>query len=86
VDGVLTVNIGTGQGYSVLDIIKTFSRVSGRDIPYQLADRRPGDIACCYADPAKAGRVLGWQASRTLEDMCRDSWRWQQANPSGYED
>ncbi|OHX14131.1 UDP-glucose 4-epimerase GalE [Chromobacterium sphagni] len=85
VDGVLTVNVGTGQGCSVLDMIKTFSRVSGRDIPYQLAERRAGDIACCYADPGKAERVLGWKAERTLEDMCRDSWRWQQANPRGYE-
>lgn len=84
VDGVLTLNLGTGQGYSVLDIVNTFSRVSGKPIPYIIAERRTGDIACCYADPNKAQSILGWQATRSLEDMCRDTWRWQQNNPDGF--
>ncbi len=76
--GVLTVNLGTGQGYSVLDVIHAFERASGRPVPYQCIARRPGDIAQCYADPAMALDVLGWRAERGLDDMCRDSWRWQQ--------
>jgi len=83
--GVEVVNLGTGTGYSVLDMVKTFEQVNGIKVPYELTDRRPGDIAACYADPAKAQRVLGWKAEKTLEDMCRDSWRWQVNNPQGYD-
>jgi UDP-glucose 4-epimerase len=82
--GIWTVNLGTGQGYSVLDIVKAFERASGRTIPYQVVARRPGDIAQCFADPTTAERELGWKASRGLEQMCADSWRWQSSNPDGY--
>lgn len=77
-------NLGTGQGYSVLDIIRAFQSESGKSIPYRIAPRRPGDIATCYADPSKAARDLGWNAKRGLSDMMRDAWRWQQMNPNGY--
>ena len=83
-DGIWTVNLGTGQGYSVLEIVKAFEAASGRDIPYQLVARRPGDVAQCYADPACAARELDWKATRGLEEMCADSWRWQSLNPDGY--
>lgn len=82
--GVEAVNLGTGIGYSVLDIKHAFERVNGLTIPYVMDPRRPGDIAACYADPAKAKALLGWTARRTLEDMCRDAWRWQRRNPNGY--
>ncbi len=82
--GIWTVNLGTGQGYSVLDIVKAFEKASGREIPYRIVDRRPGDVACCYADPAAAARELGWRAERGLDAMCADSWRWQRDNPDGY--
>lgn len=82
--GVVTYNLGTGQGYSVLDVVKAFEEASGQDVPYQITDRRPGDIASCYADPSKAEQELGWKAKRELLDMCRDSWRWQSQNPDGY--
>lgn len=82
--GLLTLNLGTGQGYSVLDVVKAFERASGRPIPYVLADRRPGDIAACYADPARAADLLGWRAERGIDAMCADSWRWQSENPNGY--
>lgn len=82
--GVVTYNLGTGQGYSVLDVVKAFEEASGQEIPYRITDRRPGDIASCYADPAKAEKELGWKARHTLLDMCRDSWRWQSQNPDGY--
>lgn len=78
--GVLTVNLGTGCGYSVLDMVRAFEAASGRPVPYTLAPRRPGDIAACYADPALAERLLGWKARRGIEDMCRDAWRWQCAD------
>ncbi len=78
-------NLGTGQGYSVLDLIHTFSETNDVDVPYQITDRREGDIAVCYADPTKAQQELGWIAEKTLVDMCRDSWRWQQNNPNGYQ-
>jgi UDP-glucose 4-epimerase len=81
-----TVNLGTGHGYSVLDVVKAFEKASGRKVPYRIAPRRPGDAAQCYADPALAREVLGWQATRTLDEMCADSWRWQSANPNGYRD
>jgi len=83
--GVVTYNLGTGQGYSVLDMIAAFSKVCGHEIPYKIEGRRPGDIDVCFADPSKAHRELGFVAKKTLEDMCADSWRWQTNNPSGYE-
>lgn len=77
-------NLGTGTGYSVLDMVNTFQKVNGVQIPYEIAPRRPGDIAICYADPAKSAEILGWHAEHTLADMCRDSWNWQSQNPMGY--
>ena len=82
--GLSIYNIGTGHGYSVLDVVKTFIRVNGVDIPYEIKPRRAGDIATCYCDPAKAERELGWKAQFGLEEMCRDSWNWQKNNPNGY--
>ena len=84
--GCEVFNLGTGTGYSVLDLVNTFERVNGIRIPYVIVDRRPGDVARCYADPTKAKELLGWQAEKTLDDMCRDSWRWQSNNPNGYRD
>lgn len=84
-DTVLTVNLGTGKGYSVLDMIKAFEKSSGTTIPYQITARRSGDIAECYADPSYAKEVLGWEAVKGIEEMCADSWRWQSKNPHGYE-
>ncbi len=78
------VNLGTGVGYSVLDVIGSFETASGRRVPYQLSPRRPGDVAACYADPTLAERLLGWRAQRDLAAMCRDHWRWQKQNPDGY--
>lgn len=83
-DGVLVYNLGTGIGYSVLDIVKGFEKAVGRPIPYVIKERRPGDIATCYADPSLAKTELGWEAVRSLEQMCADSWRWQKNNPEGY--
>lgn len=83
-EGVNIFNLGTGIGYSVLDIIHAFSRAVGHEIPYVIAPRRPGDIATCYSDPSKAERVLGWKAEKNLDDMCRDAWNWQTKNPEGY--
>ena len=80
----VTVNLGTGQGYSVLDVVKAFERASDRPVPYKIVDRRPGDIAACYADPSAAERVLGWKAERGIDQMCQDSWRWQSMNPQGF--
>ncbi len=82
--GAEVFNLGTGTGYSVLDLVNTFRRVNHIEIPYTIVERRPGDIAQCYADPSKAKRLLGWSAAKTLDDMCRDSWNWQSQNPSGY--
>jgi len=82
--GVLSVNLGTGIGISVLQMIDTFERVSGRRVPYEITDRRAGDVAACFADSALAREMLGWSAERGLEDMCRDAWRWQSNNPHGY--
>ncbi len=82
--GLLVCNLGTGQGYSVLEMVRAFERASGRPIPYDLVGRRPGDIAICYADPDKARALLGWSAERGLDDMVRDAWRWQSSNPNGY--
>jgi UDP-glucose 4-epimerase len=82
--GVNAYNLGTGKGYSVMDMIHTFEKVNGVDIPYEVIDRRPGDIAVSYADPTKARHELGWVAEKGLEDMLRDSWNWQQKNKNGY--
>ena len=84
--GVYIYNLGTGNGYSVLDVVKAFEKASGVTIPYQIKPRRPGDIATCYADPSKARDELGWTAEKNLNDMCADSWRWQKNNPNGYEE
>ena len=81
----VTYNLGTGKGYSVLDIVKAFEKASVREIPYKIVDRRPGDIEMCYADPTKAKKELGWKAKYGIEEMCEDSWRWQSKNPNGYE-
>ena len=83
--GSFTVNLGTGRGYSVLDVVKAYAAASGREVPYKLMPRRPGDVAACYADPTLARQVLGWQAQHGLERMCADSWRWQAMNPKGFE-
>jgi UDP-glucose 4-epimerase len=83
-EGVTTVNLGTGQGYSVLDVVQAFEKASGRTIPYEVAARRPGDIAACYADPTLALRLFGWQAGYGIDRMCADTWRWQSSNPDGY--
>jgi len=82
--GLLTTNLGTGRGYSVLEMVAAFARASERDVPYRIAPRRPGDVATCYADPARASELLGWQARRDLQAMCQDHWRWQYLNPEGY--
>ena len=82
--GVVTYNLGTGTGYSVLDVVKAFEKASGKEIPYEITDRRAGDIAINFADPSKAEKELGWKAEHDLVDMCRDSWRWQSQNPAGY--
>ncbi len=82
--GLVIYNLGTGNGYSVLDVVKAFEKASGKKIPYQLTDRRPGDVSETYADPSRAEAELGWKASRNLEDMCNDAWNWQKKNPHGY--
>lgn len=82
--GVVVYNLGTGSGYSVLEMVRAFADVSGRDVSYRIVGRRPGDIALCYADPAKAYRELGWRAELGLQEMCEDTWRWQLENPDGY--
>ena len=84
--GVKVYNLGTGIGYSVLDIVKAYEKACGKEIPYVIKDRRPGDIATCYANPTKAKEELGWEAKRGLLEMCEDSWRWQSNNPNGYEE
>ncbi len=83
--GVNIYNLGTGNGYSVLDMVKAFSKACGKEIPYSIKPRRAGDIAECYADPSKAAEELGWKAEKTLEEMCADSWRWQSQNPNGFQ-
>lgn len=85
VKGCEVYNLGTGKGYSVLDVVKAFEKASGIKINYRIAPRRAGDVACCYADATKAKEVLGWQAQYDIEDMCADSWRWQSQNPNGLE-
>ena len=83
-DSSFVVNLGTGQGYSVLDVVKAFETASGKPVPYELVARRPGDIAECFADPAAAAKLLGWQAEHGIERMCADHWRWQSQNPRGF--
>ncbi len=82
--GVAVFNLGTGQGYSVLEMVHAFSEAAGKEIPYRIVDRRPGDIAVCYADASKAKEQMGWQAERGIQEMCEDSWRFQVTNPDGY--
>ena len=82
--GCEVFNLGTGVGYSVLDMVRTFQEVNGVPIPYRIVDRRPGDLPVCYADPGKSAEKLGWKAEKNLRDMCRDSWNWQSRNPMGY--
>ena len=82
--GVVTYNLGTGKGYSVLEVIKAFEKATGKEVPYEIVDRRPGDIAECWADPSKAKEELDWQAEYGIEGMCRDAWNWQSKNPDGY--
>src|SRR5690606_24959541 len=81
-----TLNLGTGRGTSVLELVKAFERASGREVPYEIVGRRPGDVAEVYADPSLAQAMLGWRAEHDIDAMCRDAWRWQSANPLGYED
>jgi UDP-glucose 4-epimerase len=83
-NGQLVVNVGTGRGTSVLDLVHCFSAACGREIPYVFAERRNGDVASCYTSPQLARRILGWQPVRTLEEICRDAWKWQSLNPDGY--
>ena len=85
-NGCFTYNLGTGTGYSVLDVVKAFEKASGKPVNYVIAPRRPGDIATCYSDPSKAKEELGWVAERGIDEMCEDSWRWQSQNPDGYGD
>ena len=84
--GCEVFNLGTGIGYSVLDMVHAFEKANNLTLPYKIVDRRPGDLPTCYADPTKSAQVLGWKAEKNLEDMCRDSWRWQTQNPMGYGD
>ncbi len=84
--GLTAYNLGTGQGYSVIEMARAFEQASGKPVPYEIVVRRPGDIAACYADPGLAQRELGWRAERGLQQMCEDSWRWQSANPEGYKE
>jgi len=82
--GLVTVNLGTGNGYSVLEVVRAFEQASGRKVPFELVERRPGDVAACFADPSLAMELIGWKANLGLQQMCSDSWRWQSANPDGY--
>lgn len=84
--GIFIYNLGTGKGYSVLDVVNAFKKASGIDIKYEIVARRAGDLAVCYSDPSKAYKELGWKAERDIEEMCEDSWRWQKQNPNGYPD
>ena len=83
--GAEAINLGTGVGYSVLDLVNAFISANGVDVPYVIAPRREGDVDTCYSDPTKAADLLGWKAERNVEDMCRDTWRWQSNNPKGYD-
>ena len=84
--GVYVYNLGTGNGYSVLQVIKAFDKACGRELPYTIKPRRPGDIAACYADASKAAKELGWKATHDIDDMCSSLWAWQEKNPNGYKD
>lgn len=81
---IAAYNLGTGRGYSVLEMVAAFEKASGKKVPYSIVERRPGDVAICYADPTKAKQELGWVAERGIEEMCSDSWQWQSNNPNGY--
>ncbi len=83
-DASLVVNLGTGQGYSVLDVVRAFEKASGQPVPYEIVGRRAGDVAECFADPSAAAEVLGWRATFGIERMCEDHWRWQSLNPRGF--
>ena len=83
--GLMTVNLGTGKGYSVLDVVRAFEAASGKPVAYKIAPRRAGDIAECYADPALAAELLDWRAERGIDEMCADAWRWQSSNPRGFD-
>ena len=83
--GLFVCNLGTGQGYSVLEMVKAFEKASGKRVPYEIVARRPGDIAECYAEPTLAKESMGWEAIRGLPEMCEDSWRWQSQNPDGFQ-
>ena len=83
-NAVMTINLGTGKGYSVLDMVQAFEKASGKTVPYKIAPRRAGDIAKCFANPSYAKEILGWEAKKGIEEMCEDSWRWQSNNPNGY--
>ena len=85
-EGLFIYNLGTGNGYSVLDVVHAFEKACGKPIPYEIKPRREGDIATCYCDPSKAKEELGWEAVRGIDEMCEDSWRWQSQNPNGYPD
>lgn len=82
--GAFVYNLGTGNGYSVLDMVEALKKASGREIPVKIVNKRPGDIAACYADPSLAERELKWKAQYGIEEMCRDAWKWQSSNPNGY--
>ena len=84
--GTEVFNLGTGKGTSVLEMLHAFERANGLTVPHSIGARRPGDIAVCYADPSKSREILHWQAKRSVEEMCADSWRWQKQNPMGFED
>ena len=84
--GVLTVNLGTGRGYSVIEVVKAYEQASGRKVAYEIVARRPGDVAQCFAETALAEQELGWRAHRGIDEMCADAWRWQSSNPQGYPD
>ena len=84
--GLNIYNLGTGVGYSVLDIVHAFEKASGMEIPYKIVPRRAGDIAICFSDPSKAYEELGWKTARGIDEMCADSWRWQKQNPNGFDD
>ena len=83
--GAEVINLGTGVGYSVLDMVKAFEKTTGKAVPYKIVGRRAGDVAECYSNPEKAKKLLGWEAEYNLEDMCEDAWRWQSQNPKGYD-
>ncbi|MRD73021.1 UDP-glucose 4-epimerase GalE [Rhodocyclus tenuis] len=83
--GIRAINLGTGQGYSVLEIVRAFEKASGKKVPYSITPRRSGDVAACYADPSLAAQILGWRAQHGIERMCRDAWRWQMTHPCGYD-